>query len=61
MRKMTIAVLAVSCSCVAILAQGDPQPTCKMCPGTYIPNSEIQAYAAKAIAEIKKMLVERQV
>ena len=26
------------------------QPTCKMCPGTYIPNSEVQAYVKRAIA-----------
>jgi len=33
-------------------AQGnDPQPTCKMCPGTYVPVSEIEAYVKKAIAE----------
>ena len=25
-------------------------PTCKMCPGTYIPNAEIQAYVKRAIA-----------
>ena len=24
-----------------LAAQGDPQPTCKMCPGTYIPKSEV--------------------
>jgi mannose-6-phosphate isomerase-like protein (cupin superfamily) len=29
----------------------DPQPTCKMCPGTYIPVSEVEAYVKKAIAE----------
>jgi mannose-6-phosphate isomerase-like protein (cupin superfamily) len=29
----------------------DPQPTCHMCPGTYIPLSELQAYTKKAIAE----------
>ena len=29
----------------------DPQPTCNMCPGTYIPLSELQAYMKKAIAE----------
>jgi mannose-6-phosphate isomerase-like protein (cupin superfamily) len=29
----------------------DPQPTCNMCPGTYIPVSEIEAYTKKAIAE----------
>jgi len=31
--------------------QSDPQPTCKMCPGTYIPVDEINAYVRKAIAE----------
>jgi mannose-6-phosphate isomerase-like protein (cupin superfamily) len=35
----------------ALAAQGDPQPTCKGCPGTYIPSAEIQAYVQKAIAE----------
>lgn len=25
-------------------------PTCKMCPGTYVPNTEIQAYVKRAIA-----------
>src|SRR6201993_2982331 len=29
----------------------DPQPTCNMCPGTYIPLSELEAYTKKALAE----------
>jgi mannose-6-phosphate isomerase-like protein (cupin superfamily) len=29
----------------------DPQPSCYMCEGVHIPASEIEAYAAKAIAE----------
>ena len=29
----------------------DPQPTCNMCPGYYIPLSELQAYTKKALAE----------
>src|SRR5438045_3723171 len=29
----------------------DPQPTCNMCPGTYIPVSELEAYTKKALAE----------
>jgi mannose-6-phosphate isomerase-like protein (cupin superfamily) len=29
----------------------DPQPTCNMCPGTYIPVSELEAYTKKAITE----------
>jgi mannose-6-phosphate isomerase-like protein (cupin superfamily) len=48
---MTVAVAAVACSIAALAAQGDPQPTCKMCPGTYIQKSEIEAYVQKAINE----------
>ncbi len=51
MRTMALAVLAAACACVALIAQGDPQPTCKMCPGTYIPKAEVDAYVNKAIAE----------
>ncbi len=45
-------VLAVA----ALVAQAkinptDPQPTCNMCPGYYIPLSELQAYTKKALAE----------
>jgi mannose-6-phosphate isomerase-like protein (cupin superfamily) len=36
----------------------DPQPTCNMCPGTYISRSELQAYAKKAIDE---QLLDQQV
>ena len=28
----------------------DPQPTCHMCPGTFIPLAELEAYTKKAIA-----------
>jgi mannose-6-phosphate isomerase-like protein (cupin superfamily) len=31
--------------------QTDPQPTCNMCQGTYLPAQEIQAYLKKAVAE----------
>ena len=31
--------------------QTDPQPTCKMCEGTYLSAGEIQEYTKKAIAE----------
>ena len=48
---------------VALVAQTkinptDPQPTCEMCPGYYIPASELQAYTKKAIAE---KLIDQQV
>ena len=36
----------------------DPQPTCMMCPGTYIPASELESYTKKAIAE---KLIDQQV
>jgi len=29
----------------------DPQPTCNMCPGTYVPLAELQAYTKKALDE----------
>jgi mannose-6-phosphate isomerase-like protein (cupin superfamily) len=31
-------------------AQQDPQPTCRSCPATYIPNEEIEAYLTRAKA-----------
>ena len=52
MRKILLGLAAVACSLTALIAQGDnPQPTCNMCPGTYIAVDELQAYAKKAIAE----------
>src|SRR5262249_52882471 len=36
----------------------DPQPTCSMCPGTYIPAAELERYTQKAIAE---KLIDQQV
>src|SRR5579871_4105963 len=36
----------------------DPQPTCVMCPGTFIPASELESYTKKAIAE---KLIDQQV
>jgi mannose-6-phosphate isomerase-like protein (cupin superfamily) len=51
MRTVLLAIAAAACALAAVTAQGDPQPTCKMCPGTYIPKSEIDAYVQKAINE----------
>ena len=51
MRNILLALAASVCAVGAVMAQGDPQPTCKMCPGTYIPKSEIDAYTQKAVAE----------
>ncbi len=55
--KTSLLVIAVAAGFVAgLMAQArinptDPQPTCAMCPGTYIPLSELEAYTKKAIAE----------
>jgi len=51
MRQMVLTVIAAACAAAAVVAQGDPQPTCRMCPGTYIPKAEVQAYIDKAVAE----------
>ena len=56
MRKMLFALGLVALVAVVVVAQvkinpTDPQPTCAMCPGHYIPLSELQAYTKKAIDE----------
>jgi mannose-6-phosphate isomerase-like protein (cupin superfamily) len=56
MKKIAIGLSAIACAVAAVVAQTkinptDPQPTCNMCPGYYIPVSELQAYTKKAIAE----------
>jgi mannose-6-phosphate isomerase-like protein (cupin superfamily) len=57
MKNMLVIGLVAAGSAAAVLAaQGkinptDPQPTCNMCPGYYIPLSELQAYTKKAIDE----------
>jgi mannose-6-phosphate isomerase-like protein (cupin superfamily) len=49
MSKTMFAALMLLLACSALVAQ-DVQPTCKNCPGTYIPSEEIQAYAKRAVA-----------
>ena len=51
MKRLIPGLLFAVCSCAALAAQGDPKPTCNMCPGAYIPREEVQAYINKAIAE----------
>jgi mannose-6-phosphate isomerase-like protein (cupin superfamily) len=44
---------------VALSAQdGGPKPQCTMCPATYLPESEIKAYVAKAM---KERLIDQQI
>jgi mannose-6-phosphate isomerase-like protein (cupin superfamily) len=59
----TLAVVVAALAIVGLAAQTrinptDPQPTCNMCPGYYIPLSELQAYTKKAIDE---KLLDQQV
>jgi len=57
MNKILLTFMTVACAAVPLLAQGqkinptDPQPTCNMCPGTFVPLAELEAYTKKAIAE----------
>jgi mannose-6-phosphate isomerase-like protein (cupin superfamily) len=53
MKSFALGLVVASSLIAALMAQGNnnPQPTCKMCPGTYIPVSELEAYTKKAIAE----------
>lgn len=63
LKTLLLALGAATCVGAGMLAQAkinptDPQPTCEMCPGTYIPLSELEAYTAKAIAE---KIIDQQV
>jgi len=63
MKHVLLGLAATSCAVAALLAQArinptDPQPTCAMCPGQYIPVSELQAYTRKAVEE---KLLDQQV
>jgi mannose-6-phosphate isomerase-like protein (cupin superfamily) len=61
MKSILIGVAGAACVIAALLAQANnpnPKPSCNMCPGTYIPVAELQAYTKKAVAE---NLVDQQV
>ncbi|HKE86718.1 MAG TPA: AraC family ligand binding domain-containing protein [Vicinamibacterales bacterium] len=63
MTRILIGIAGTLCAVAALVAQTkinptDPQPTCNMCPGTYIPLSELQAYTKKAVEE---KLIDQQV
>jgi mannose-6-phosphate isomerase-like protein (cupin superfamily) len=56
MKRIMFGLTMAACAAVVLMAQTrinptDPQPTCNMCPGYYIPVDELQAYTKKAIAE----------
>jgi mannose-6-phosphate isomerase-like protein (cupin superfamily) len=63
MKTLLIGIVAGTSIVGALMAQTrinptDPQPTCNMCPGYYVPLSELQAYTKKAVAE---KLLDQQV
>src|SRR5438034_4723734 len=56
MKNFLLGLAAAACCAAMLMAQAkinptDPQPTCNMCPGTYIPLSELTAYTEKALNE----------
>jgi len=53
MKLMAFALVAGSSLLAGVLLaqQSDPQPTCRMCPATYIDSSEVDAYVKKAMTE----------
>ncbi len=52
MRHTLTALALVLCFAAGTMwAQSGPEPTCTMCPASYIDVSELQAYTRKAIAE----------
>jgi mannose-6-phosphate isomerase-like protein (cupin superfamily) len=56
-----VAAFALVLATVAAQAQvnpTNPQPTCTMCPGTYIPVAELEGYTKKALSE---KLLDQQV
>ena len=61
MRGILIGVLGAVAAVAVMAAQANnpnPKPSCNMCPGTYIPVSELEAYRQKAV---KENLIDQQV
>jgi len=59
MLKHFAGAVGVLCVCASVSAQErEYQPTCSMCPGTYIPSAEIDAYVKRAIAN---QLIDQQI
>ena len=63
MKNLVLGFIVAALATAPLAAQNkvnptDPQPTCNICPGTYIPLAELDAYTKKAIAE---KLIDQQV
>ena len=46
-----VAGIALLIAGVVVAQNSNPEPTCRMCPATYIDQSEVDAYVKKAMAE----------
>src|ERR1700742_1212327 len=57
-RVAALALVFANAAAQAQVNPTDPQPTCTMCPGTYIPAAELEGCARKALAE---KLLDQQV
>jgi mannose-6-phosphate isomerase-like protein (cupin superfamily) len=57
-KSAAIAFAVANAAAQAQVNPTDPQPTCTMCPGTYISLAELESYTKKAVAE---KLVDQQV
>ena len=55
MRYLALAIgtagIASLIAVVVVAQNNNPEPTCRMCPATYIDRSEVDAYVKKAMAE----------
>ena len=54
MRKFILGLTAIGLAAVLAPARAvdsDPEPSCRMCQGVYVPAEEIQGYSKKAVAE----------
>ncbi len=61
MTRLSIHLSALLLGATAVAAQTqnpNPQPTCKGCPASYIPNDEIEAYLKRAVAN---RIIDQQV
>jgi mannose-6-phosphate isomerase-like protein (cupin superfamily) len=59
MTRLSIPLATVLLATAMVASQNtDPEPTCKGCPASYIPNEEIEAYLNRALAE---KIIDQQV
>ena len=55
---LALTILTLLTASTAVAQQDNPQPTCKNCPGYYIPQAELDEYLKRAVAE---RIIDQQV